>query len=48
MGLDLASHDKKAAVLELGGDTFPGHSVLEVETSLRSEAQAGDGGVWNN
>ncbi len=48
MGLDLASHDEKAAVLELGGDTFLGHGVLEVETSFRSEAQAGDGGVGDN
>ena len=48
MGLDLASHDEKAAVFEFGGDTFFGHGVFEVKTSLRSEAQAGDGRCWDN
>lgn len=48
VGLNFSGHDEEAAVFELGADALLGHGVLEVELSLRAEAEAGNGGVFDD
>jgi len=48
VGLDSARHDEEAAVFQFGGDALFGGGVFEVEFPSGAEAEAGDGGVFND